>query len=199
MIFVDNLGGWFPPINHSDWNYVTLADFVMPFFLFMVSAWPACKSDSCCRRTHVLTWLATGTQAIAAHQPLSCRLLMTSPCRLGAPCLCRSRSTRRACFGRLSSARQSCLSLVSALAICKRQRHTAPLAVAHSLLLNIIRSPPPHHCIAALATRDGSHIPILCNSSMPTQSFTQSFTQSGPPVTHTLAPHLLSHTCCQDW
>jgi predicted acyltransferase len=40
MIFVDNLGGWFPPINHSDWNYVTLADFVMPFFLFMVSAWP---------------------------------------------------------------------------------------------------------------------------------------------------------------
>jgi hypothetical protein len=37
MIFVDNLGGWFPPINHSDWNYVTLADFVMPFFLFMVS------------------------------------------------------------------------------------------------------------------------------------------------------------------
>eukprot|EP00037_Helgoeca_nana_P015524 m.145079 g.145079 ORF g.145079 m.145079 type:complete len:557 (-) comp23055_c0_seq6:54-1724(-) len=36
MIFVDNLGSWFPRINHSPWNYVTLADFVMPFFLFMV-------------------------------------------------------------------------------------------------------------------------------------------------------------------
>lgn len=36
MILVDNLGGWFPSINHSPWNYVTLADFVMPFFLFMV-------------------------------------------------------------------------------------------------------------------------------------------------------------------
>jgi predicted acyltransferase len=39
MIFVDNLGDWFQPINHSSWNYVTLADFVMPFFLFMVSGW----------------------------------------------------------------------------------------------------------------------------------------------------------------
>ena len=37
MIFVDNLGSWFESINHSSWNYVTLADFVMPFFLFMVS------------------------------------------------------------------------------------------------------------------------------------------------------------------
>lgn len=36
MIFVDNLGSWFPKINHSPWDYVTLADFVMPFFLFMV-------------------------------------------------------------------------------------------------------------------------------------------------------------------
>ena len=59
MIFVDNLGGWFPPINHSDWNYVTLADFVMPFFLFMVSD-SACKSDMHpCR-------LATGTQTISS-------------------------------------------------------------------------------------------------------------------------------------
>lgn len=36
MILVDNLGRWFPTINHSPWNHVTLADFVMPFFLFMV-------------------------------------------------------------------------------------------------------------------------------------------------------------------
>jgi hypothetical protein len=114
---------------------------------------------------------------------------MTPPCRLGAPCLCRSRSTRRACFGRLSSARQSCLSLVSALATCKRQRHTAPLAVAHSLLLNIIRSPPTHHCIAALATGDGSHNSAVCNSSMPTVVH---------PIIHPKTPSLTrpSHTCC---
>ncbi|ONK78257.1 uncharacterized protein A4U43_C02F16290 [Asparagus officinalis] len=36
MILVDNVGGIFPAINHSPWNNVTLADFVMPFFLFIV-------------------------------------------------------------------------------------------------------------------------------------------------------------------
>ncbi|KAI4340606.1 hypothetical protein MLD38_025425 [Melastoma candidum] len=36
MIFVDNAGGVFPDINHSPWNGVTLADLVMPFFLFIV-------------------------------------------------------------------------------------------------------------------------------------------------------------------
>ncbi|WOL01801.1 heparan-alpha-glucosaminide N-acetyltransferase-like isoform X1 [Canna indica] len=36
MIFVDNAGGFFPAINHSPWNGVTLADFVMPLFLFIV-------------------------------------------------------------------------------------------------------------------------------------------------------------------
>ncbi|KAL2559991.1 hypothetical protein Fot_04730 [Forsythia ovata] len=36
MILVDNAGGFFPSINHSPWNGLTLADFVMPFFLFMV-------------------------------------------------------------------------------------------------------------------------------------------------------------------
>ncbi|CAA7400657.1 unnamed protein product [Spirodela intermedia] len=36
MIFVDDAGGLFPAINHSPWNGVTLADFVMPFFLFIV-------------------------------------------------------------------------------------------------------------------------------------------------------------------
>lgn len=36
MIFVDDVGGLFPAINHSPWNGVTLADFVMPFFLFIV-------------------------------------------------------------------------------------------------------------------------------------------------------------------
>ncbi|WOH01552.1 hypothetical protein DCAR_0520936 [Daucus carota subsp. sativus] len=36
MILVDNAGGAFPSINHSPWFGVTLADFVMPFFLFAV-------------------------------------------------------------------------------------------------------------------------------------------------------------------
>lgn len=36
MIIVDDAGGILPSINHSPWNGLTLADFVMPFFLFMV-------------------------------------------------------------------------------------------------------------------------------------------------------------------
>ncbi|XAR48270.1 Heparan-alpha-glucosaminide N-acetyltransferase [Bertholletia excelsa] len=36
MIFVDDAGGIMPAVNHSPWNGVTLADFVMPFFLFIV-------------------------------------------------------------------------------------------------------------------------------------------------------------------
>ncbi|KAK1420460.1 hypothetical protein QVD17_22076 [Tagetes erecta] len=36
MILVDDAGGAFPSINHSPWFGVTLADFAMPFFLFIV-------------------------------------------------------------------------------------------------------------------------------------------------------------------
>ncbi|XP_073009907.1 uncharacterized protein [Typha latifolia] len=36
MILVDFAGGAFPSINHSPWFGVTLADFVMPFFLFII-------------------------------------------------------------------------------------------------------------------------------------------------------------------
>ncbi|XP_071697813.1 uncharacterized protein [Rutidosis leptorrhynchoides] len=36
MILVDDAGGAFPSINHSPWFGVTIADFVMPFFLFSV-------------------------------------------------------------------------------------------------------------------------------------------------------------------
>ena len=36
MILVDDAGDFLPTINHSPWNGVTLADFVMPFFLFIV-------------------------------------------------------------------------------------------------------------------------------------------------------------------
>lgn len=36
MILVDDAGKAFPSINHAPWFGVTLADFVMPFFLFGV-------------------------------------------------------------------------------------------------------------------------------------------------------------------
>ncbi|XP_078439132.1 uncharacterized protein LOC144709445 isoform X2 [Wolffia australiana] len=36
MILVDDAGGAFPTINHAPWTGVTVADFVMPFFLFVV-------------------------------------------------------------------------------------------------------------------------------------------------------------------
>lgn len=35
MILVDYLGSIFPPIGHSPWNGLRLADYVMPFFLFI--------------------------------------------------------------------------------------------------------------------------------------------------------------------
>jgi len=35
MIFVDDVGSAYPPVNHSPWDNVTMADFVMPWFLFM--------------------------------------------------------------------------------------------------------------------------------------------------------------------
>lgn len=36
MILVDDAGGAFERMDHSPWNGCTLADFVMPFFLFIV-------------------------------------------------------------------------------------------------------------------------------------------------------------------
>ncbi|KAF1888860.1 hypothetical protein Lal_00036902 [Lupinus albus] len=36
MILVDEAGGLLPALNHSPWNGLTLADLVMPFFLFIV-------------------------------------------------------------------------------------------------------------------------------------------------------------------
>ncbi|CAN1353500.1 Heparan-alpha-glucosaminide N-acetyltransferase [Linum perenne] len=36
MILVDNAGESYPRMNHTPWNGCNLADFVMPFFLFIV-------------------------------------------------------------------------------------------------------------------------------------------------------------------
>jgi heparan-alpha-glucosaminide N-acetyltransferase len=36
MVLVDGAGGEWPEIGHAPWNGCNLADFVMPFFLFIV-------------------------------------------------------------------------------------------------------------------------------------------------------------------
>ena len=36
MVLVDEIGAAYPHVNHSPWNNITFADFVMPWFLFMV-------------------------------------------------------------------------------------------------------------------------------------------------------------------
>lgn len=36
MVFVDDVGGKWHHINHSPWDDFTLADFVMPWFLFII-------------------------------------------------------------------------------------------------------------------------------------------------------------------
>ncbi|XP_049400039.1 uncharacterized protein LOC125864162 [Solanum stenotomum] len=41
MMLVDYAGSVFPSIAHSPWNGVRLADFVMPFFLFVVGVFLA--------------------------------------------------------------------------------------------------------------------------------------------------------------
>ncbi|KAK6805684.1 hypothetical protein RDI58_003469 [Solanum bulbocastanum] len=54
MIFVEYAGGIYPSVNHSPWNGITLADFVMPFFLFIV-----------------------GVSLALAYKNLPCRLIAT--------------------------------------------------------------------------------------------------------------------------
>lgn len=54
MILVDNVGGLVPAINHAPWDGLTLADLVMPFFLFMV-----------------------GVSLSLAYKKLSCRVIAT--------------------------------------------------------------------------------------------------------------------------
>ena len=36
MVLVDEVGGYYPYISHSAWNNIQFADFVMPWFLFMM-------------------------------------------------------------------------------------------------------------------------------------------------------------------
>ena len=55
MILVDDAGGAFPSINHSPWFGVTLADFVMPFFLFSVGISISLVFKVC--KLSISTWL----------------------------------------------------------------------------------------------------------------------------------------------
>ncbi|KAG4916372.1 hypothetical protein JHK87_053929 [Glycine soja] len=54
MILVDDAGEAYPRIDHSPWNGCTLADFVMPFFLFIVGIAIALalknRKDKACRK-----------------------------------------------------------------------------------------------------------------------------------------------------
>jgi len=36
MVFADEIGEAYPHLNHSPWSNITMADYVMPWFLFMV-------------------------------------------------------------------------------------------------------------------------------------------------------------------
>lgn len=57
MILVDGAGGAFPSINHSPWFGVTLADFVMPFFLFLVGVSVALAFKVCFYFLYILPFL----------------------------------------------------------------------------------------------------------------------------------------------
>lgn len=52
MMLVDYGGSVFPIIAHSPWNGVHLADFVMPFFLFIAGISPALVYKVCVHSFH---------------------------------------------------------------------------------------------------------------------------------------------------
>ncbi|XP_077220369.1 uncharacterized protein LOC143854355 isoform X3 [Tasmannia lanceolata] len=58
MIFVDYAGSILPSISHSPWNGIHLADFVMPFFLFIVGVSLALVYKNISNRV-LATWKAT--------------------------------------------------------------------------------------------------------------------------------------------
>lgn len=71
MILVDDAGKAFPSINHSPWFGVTLADFVMPFFLFVVGV-----SVSLVFKVHLLT----DKISPPIHAPTSLKCCMRYDC-----------------------------------------------------------------------------------------------------------------------
>ena len=63
MIFVDEVGDAYPHLDHSPWDGVTLADYVMPWFLFMVGTSLAISMRKYARREARLD----GTRATLAR------------------------------------------------------------------------------------------------------------------------------------
>jgi heparan-alpha-glucosaminide N-acetyltransferase len=72
MILVDEIGGVYPKLNHSPWNNITFADFVMPWFLFMVGTSMAfsqrryLKTGNDGRRIAKLQWEGTRKVVVRA-------------------------------------------------------------------------------------------------------------------------------------
>uniref|UniRef100_K3ZMW9 Uncharacterized protein n=1 Tax=Setaria italica TaxID=4555 RepID=K3ZMW9_SETIT len=56
MILVDDGDGAYERIDHSPWNGCTLADFVMPFFLFIVGVAIAFALKIALRTLKMLFW-----------------------------------------------------------------------------------------------------------------------------------------------
>lgn len=74
MLFVDNVGEWLIHVDHSPWDFVTLADFVMPFFLFMVGCSMSLsfsKYNGSIARAFLPCSPARVARRLLARQPLS--------------------------------------------------------------------------------------------------------------------------------
>lgn len=54
MVLVDDAGGEWPVIGHAPWNGCNLADFVMPFFLFIVGMAIALALKVCLAQSAVI-------------------------------------------------------------------------------------------------------------------------------------------------
>lgn len=54
MVLVDDAGGEWPVIGHAPWNGCNLADFVMPFYLFIVGMAIALALKVCLAQSAVI-------------------------------------------------------------------------------------------------------------------------------------------------
>ena len=61
MVFADEIGDAYPHLNHSPWNTTTFADYVMPWFLFMVGTSMVSRGTCCLFTNDDLTVHSTDT------------------------------------------------------------------------------------------------------------------------------------------
>ena len=77
MILVDDGGGAYERIDHSPWNGCTLADFVMPFFLFIVGVAIAFALKV---SKHIHTWIDTSINTLKLlHRSITCHKRIKLP------------------------------------------------------------------------------------------------------------------------